>query len=213
MKLSRQKLEIFLQQQASNAKTLDVGGTGTGLRGFFPNRVSLNINPETKPDIVADGHDMHMVKDNSYDIVLCLNTLEHCENPQKVLLEIHRVLKPNGKLIMSTPFMTPIHTYPQDYWRFTDTALRKMLSDAGFGKISITTDMTTSESLSFLIDRVIFQTKAPWKPLKIYWKFLSFLLRHTEWLITRNYGDVSKKSNLDHSFMPYAFYTIAYKTD
>mgnify|MGYP001204078536 CR=1 FL=1 len=42
-------------------------------------------------------------KDNFFDLVVCAWVFEHLKNPQQSLKEIHRVLKPNGKLIFLTP--------------------------------------------------------------------------------------------------------------
>lgn len=42
-------------------------------------------------------------KDNFFDLVVCAWVFEHLENPQKSFEEIHRILKPNGKLIFITP--------------------------------------------------------------------------------------------------------------
>ena len=41
--------------------------------------------------------------DNSFDCILFLETIEHVDNPVKFLNEFHRILKPNGCLIISTP--------------------------------------------------------------------------------------------------------------
>ena len=48
-------------------------------------------------------------KDENFDLVLLLEVLEHVDEPFKAAKEIHRVLKPNGYLIASTPFTFGIH--------------------------------------------------------------------------------------------------------
>jgi SAM-dependent methyltransferase len=42
-------------------------------------------------------------KDNIFDKILCFETLEHCDSPFHVLKEFKRVLKSNGKILVSLP--------------------------------------------------------------------------------------------------------------
>lgn len=42
-------------------------------------------------------------KDNFFDVVTCLDVIEHVKDPTLLLGEIHRILKHGGKLIISTP--------------------------------------------------------------------------------------------------------------
>jgi SAM-dependent methyltransferase len=45
-----------------------------------------------------------LVNNNSYDVIICYHILEHVENDQKAMKELHRVLKKGGKCIIQTPF-------------------------------------------------------------------------------------------------------------
>lgn len=68
-------------------------------------------------------------KDNSVDAVVNESLLEHVSDPQAVVAEIVRVLKPGGILYTSVPFMTPYHASPDDFNRWTRSGLRKLFSD------------------------------------------------------------------------------------
>jgi SAM-dependent methyltransferase len=63
----------------------------------------------------------------SVGTVLALNTFEHVKCFWRGLDEVHRVLRSDGVLIMSTPFHFRIHAFPHDYWRFTPTAYEALL--------------------------------------------------------------------------------------
>lgn len=63
----------------------------------------------------------------SIGTVLILDTLEHVEFPRKAIEEAHRILKPDGILVISSVMNFPIHDYPYDYWRFTPEAFKSLL--------------------------------------------------------------------------------------
>ncbi len=70
--------------------------------------------------------------DANFDAVICLEVLEHVRHPERAAVEILRVLRPGGRLLLTTPFLTSYHgkgggsqshdRYP-DYWRFTHEGL------------------------------------------------------------------------------------------
>jgi SAM-dependent methyltransferase len=70
-------------------------------------------------DLVADAHDLHMVPDNSVDLVTAVSVLEHVRYPQKVVSEIFRILKPGGVVYINVPFVFPYHADPDDFYRFS----------------------------------------------------------------------------------------------
>lgn len=65
--------------------------------------------------------------DESIGTVLILDTLEHVANVYRAMDEAYRVLKPEGLIIVSSVMKFPIHTYPEDYWRFTPKAFELLL--------------------------------------------------------------------------------------
>lgn len=69
-------------------------------------------------------------------VVLC-NVLEHIYNHKFLLSECYRVLRPNGKLIGFVPFFVGYHPDPEDYFRYTNTALVRMLTETGFRDVEI----------------------------------------------------------------------------
>ena len=70
--------------------------------------------------------------DDTFDVALCTQVLEHVSEPEGVLREIQRVLKPSGKLILSAPQSWHEHQVPHDYFRYTSYGLEYLLSKAGF---------------------------------------------------------------------------------
>ena len=91
------------------------------------NLIQSDINENRKPDVVTDVCNMTVFEDNIFDVVFIIEVLEHVKEPQNAINEIHRVLKPNGRLILSVPYLFPIHSAPYDYYRFTKHGLEYLL--------------------------------------------------------------------------------------
>ncbi len=92
---------------------------------------ALNYNAAVKPDFEWDGVEMPF-EDNTFDTVLATEVLEHCPYPLVFLKEVNRVLKPNGRLIFTVPFLWSLHEIPHDEHRYTPFALNRLFDDAGF---------------------------------------------------------------------------------
>ena len=63
---------------------------------------------QTCPSVLGDARHLPF-KAQSIDTVVLLEVVEHIPVPESVIKEINRVLKPNGRLVMSMPFMYPLH--------------------------------------------------------------------------------------------------------
>lgn len=71
------------------------------------------------------------VADAQFDTVILSDVLEHVTEPQQLITEIARVLKPKGHLLLNVPFFYCIHERPYDYYRYTEFALRRFMLQAG----------------------------------------------------------------------------------
>jgi SAM-dependent methyltransferase len=69
--------------------------------------------------------------------VVCTEVLEHVPDPEQVLAEAHRALRPGGRLILSIPFLARIHSDPHDYQRYTACKLEQLLAQVGFVMVGI----------------------------------------------------------------------------
>ena len=59
------------------------------------------------------------LKKNIFDNVIIFNVLEHLPNTENAFHQINNILKKNGILVGSTPFIYQVHGAPNDYFRFT----------------------------------------------------------------------------------------------
>lgn len=77
------------------------------------------------------------VEDGRFDFILFNQTLEHVPEPPVVLRELHRVLKPGGRILYTGPFFYEEHEQPYDFYRYTQFGLRHLFEGAGFERVSI----------------------------------------------------------------------------
>lgn len=92
----------------------------------------VDIDRTVDADYVVSEDEKIPLKDNSYDVILSTQVLEHIKNPQFYLAESKRLLKENGLFIVSTHGIWPYHAFPSDYNRWTKTGLEEEVRKQGF---------------------------------------------------------------------------------
>ena len=83
-----------------------------------------------KADVVYSG-DRLPFDDASFDTVLSNQVAEHVPDPDAFFAELVRVLRPDGRLIVTVPFSYRVHSEPHDYHRFTRFALARYAKKYG----------------------------------------------------------------------------------
>lgn len=135
---------VYMRPAMTRAKAYARGtmlDIGCGLRQYepiFAGSVSDYIGidwptsaDKARSDIVGDALSIP-VADNSVDTVLATEVMEHLPISDHFIAEITRVLRIGGRLILSVPFMEPLHEEPRDYYRYTPFSLRMLLQRHGF---------------------------------------------------------------------------------
>jgi SAM-dependent methyltransferase len=72
-----------------------------------------------------------------FDVVLSTQVLEHVPDPEALLKEAQRVLKPGGHLVLTAPQTNPLHEEPHDYYRYTCHAIRYLSDRAGLEVLEV----------------------------------------------------------------------------
>ena len=207
-KITRKSLEPFLAKYATDKKILDIGSGGSSYHRFFPNRLSVDIDPERKPDIVADAHNLPF-KDGEFEVILSTEMLEHVRDPFQVERELRRVAAKGGMLILSTRFVFPLHDTPHDYWRFTKYGLRELFRE--WEIVEIKGETKNFSTIGALLQRICFQTKLRFNKITKFFLFLvAWILSHLEWLTLKEYGDI-KKGVSEEELMPTGYYIVCRK--
>lgn len=207
-KITRKSLEKFLARHASDEKVLDIGSGGSSYGKYFPNRLTIDIDPERKPEVVGDAHELPF-EDASFSLVLCTEVLEHLVDPPKAISEMRRVLKPGGKLILTTRFMYPLHDIPHDYFRYTRYGLEHLFRE--WRDVTIQGEVGTMSTIGVLLQRIILQTDVRGgKFTKALLMLLALLFTKLEWLLRAEYGDIRRETKTFNIFSS-GYYLTAQK--
>ena len=139
---SRTYLRRFLERAAAEVGpgqvVLDAGAGRAQYRKLFAHAqyetadfLAVAGKKYRRPDYVCDLVAIP-VPDARFDHVVCTQVLEHLPEPQRVVAELARVLKPGGTLWLSAPLFYAEHERPYDFFRYTRYGLRRLLEEPGF---------------------------------------------------------------------------------
>lgn len=115
---------------------LDVGCGDMHYKPLFKFRTYTGVDQCPGADVQADIRNLPFDSDR-FDTALCIQALEHVDDPHRVLAEVHRVLKKGGRFILTVPFIVRLHSVPHDYWRFSEHGIRYLMNRNGFRDVKI----------------------------------------------------------------------------
>lgn len=112
---------------------VNLGSGPLGLPGR-PDIINVDITPFDCVDLCADAADLPF-PDASVDCLFNLAMLEHVPDPQAVLAQMRRVLRPGGRVCCFIPFGQPLHAAPSDYNRWTRNGALELFK--GFERVEV----------------------------------------------------------------------------
>jgi SAM-dependent methyltransferase len=122
---------------------------------FFAGRVAEYVGVDIGDNPVADlkGTVEELpVPDGKFDLVLCTQVLEHCDDPQAAVRELRRVTAPGGRVLASTHGVQVYHPAPQDLWRWTHDGLRRLFElHADWSSLAVVPGAGTASCLAMLL--------------------------------------------------------------
>ena len=132
--------EVF--NKYAKGRLLDIGCGNKPYEKLLTEKISCYTgcdfiqNKFNSVDHICDVTDIPLP---SADFDTCLSTqvIEHVPNPDGLLKEAFRLLKPEGYLILSGPMYWPVHGEPYDYYRFTRFGFEQLLTRNGFTIIEV----------------------------------------------------------------------------
>jgi SAM-dependent methyltransferase len=131
----RRIIRGWLERVPPGSVVLEVGA-GSGflepvVRRAVPRAVYVggDIAPTETTGIVFDATAMPLAN-ASVDVVMAVEVLEHMPQPEALVAEASRVLRPQGRLMLTVPFMFGVHDF-RDYHRFTPLGMEQILARHG----------------------------------------------------------------------------------
>ena len=155
---SLEKMQSFVAKYSShfsesNNKVLDVGShdINGSYRQIFSSDIweytGLDLCEGKNVDYVPDDpYRWERIKDESFDLVVSGQVLEHSEYFWLVFEEIKRVLKPGGLTCIIVPSSGPEHKHPVDCWRFYPDGMRALCKYVGLEVLLVDTDWEPEEN-------------------------------------------------------------------
>lgn len=119
---------------------LDVGCGTQPYRPYFEHikdRKACDYDPGRGDVDFGCPADKIPLPDESLDSILCTEVLEHVPDPLAVWKEFHRLLRPGGKVLLTTPMYWPPHELPYDFYRYPQHGLRWLVKESGFELLNL----------------------------------------------------------------------------
>lgn len=145
--LARDHINNFIKRVANinilehTGKLLEIGPQNQSVfREVFKRHQvdTLDIVSTYNPTFVGDITKYNeTIADNSYDVIACMEVLEHTVNPFSAIVELRRILKHEGYILLSAPLNWRIHGPIPDCWRFTEHGWKVLLKDFDIIEIDI----------------------------------------------------------------------------
>jgi SAM-dependent methyltransferase len=157
----RAPLVRWLGQEAARAhrdlghyRVLDVGcGVKPYAPLFEPFATSyVGVDPVDNPHAEVQGFAENLpLEDACADVTLCIQVLEHVDDPTAVVRELARVTAPGGRVLLSTHGVMPYHPSPTDHWRWTHDGLELLFRrSATWASVRVTPASGTTACLGML---------------------------------------------------------------
>jgi len=181
---SRRDLKRWLND-AGGKVLIDIG---SGVRKIDERLIGIDIFEYAGVDIVADASVLPF-KDGSVDGLVNIAVLEHVKNPETMVSEFHRVLKPGGKFFVFVPFLQGYHASPTDYFRWTEQGCGRLFS--AFSRVRVHTAQGPASSLLWVFQEWFavtfsFYSKFLYKVLLILVSLVTFPFKYLDFLLVRH---------------------------
>jgi SAM-dependent methyltransferase len=151
----RKPLVDWLRTQDVSGRVLDVGCGDRPYAELFPGATGFDVPGNPHADLHGSLEAIP-VADGSFDVVLCLQVLEHVPDPGAAVRELRRVVRPGGRVLLSTHGIYPFHPNPEDLWRWTHQGLEQLFfTNAEWTSVTVLSGAGTAGTIAMLNAHVL----------------------------------------------------------
>jgi SAM-dependent methyltransferase len=136
--MAREIRRLAAELSAPGAVVVDFGCGNMPYRPLFEAAgcrylgADFAAGPEGAPDLSISPDGRIDAADASADVVVSFQVLEHVRDLSRYFAEVRRVLKPDGRLLLSTHGTWLYHPHPEDHRRWTREGLIAEMEGFGF---------------------------------------------------------------------------------
>jgi SAM-dependent methyltransferase len=142
--LVSERLASFAKQTPENSLVLDAGAGECRYAPFFRAHRYLALDSSigdktwdySRLDVIGDLEHIPLPP-GMFDAVISIVVLEHTREPQRVVEEMARIIRPGGRLFLVVPNQWEVHQAPNDFFRFTQYGVTHLMTAGGFGVVKI----------------------------------------------------------------------------
>jgi SAM-dependent methyltransferase len=184
----RHVTKIFFNKIPPCLSVIEIGGGNAMMRSTLQQAcrsesyISTDIEPTDNTDVVCDAQNM-IFSDDDADVIAAFEVMEHIPDTDKFLSEVRRVLRPNGYLVISVPFLYGKHDY-QDFYRWTSQGLEYVMNKHGLKVLLVKNRGGTFLTMVTLLSNLIhskfqpsdnsWRARGAWR--KIYYGFMAIIM-------------------------------------
>lgn len=212
-KVSTSNIIKLCEEYSTETRTLVVHSEDVDYKPYFPNAFTVTKRRDLPADMHADLYyeDLKNIEPNSYEVILCTGLLEHIPEPQRLVDDFYRILKPGGRIIIGASAVFSFHECPNDFYHFTPFSF-KLLFEKWDRFEMLRGSSQPFKTISILLQRILIQCDTfPFiRPIV---EALVFILPLFDKLIYAQYDNYGPRSD-DHlidSMLPSNMHAVVVK--
>lgn len=209
-RLTRRRLDALCRPHATHERALVIHSRDIDHRSLFPNSFVIDRPSQRRVDREADAqYDcVTQIASGSYGTIVCTGLLEHVADPPRFVQELHRILQPGGRLIVSASAVFSFRGAPENYFHFTPHGYRLLFRD--WSQIEVLRGTTRPfETIAVLLQRINLQCDIfpPARPLI---EALAVCVRLLDRCILWEYDNIARQQPIDPAigFMPATLFAV-----
>jgi SAM-dependent methyltransferase len=212
-KVSTSNIIKLCEENRTDVMTLVVHSEDVKYKEYFPNAYAVTKRKDKPADMHVDLYyeDLKNIESESYEVILCTGLLEHIPDPQRIIDDFYRILKPGGRIIIGASAVFSFHECPNDFYHFTPFSFKLLFKKWDRFEMLRGSSMPF-KTISILLQRILIQCDTfPFirPPIEV----LVFILPWLDKLIYKQYDNYGPRTD-DHlidSMLPSNMHAVVIK--